>query len=281
MNNMMRVSVVMAGRNSKPDLLKEAINSILNQTYQDFEFVFVDDGSDRPMEPIVRSISSDERIAVYRIEPSGLGAALNYGIQHSHGEFVARIDDDDISLPTRLEKQVKYLEEHPEVSCVGAQMMYKFGNKVYPHSKFPIDHDDIIKMFFTLHFPMAHTVVMYRRDYFDKIGGYRVLGGGQDLDLFLQLGRVGKLHNIDEYLTLYTLSPSGLSVVNPKKKEAYAFALESALKFEEYDSYHGDIIKALNELKMGQTKSLIKKIGPSRKRLLIWMVQLFGKKYSL
>ena len=230
----MKVSVVMAGRNSNPILLKEAIGSIFNQTYQDFEFIFVDDGSESPMESVVRSISSDERIAVYRIEPSGLGAALNYGIEHSNGELIARIDDDDISLPTRLEKQVKYMDEHPEVSCVGAQMYYKYANKVYPHPRFPVEHDEIVKRFFSLHFPMAHTVVMYRRECFDKVGGYRILGGGQDLDLFLQLGTVGKLHNIDEFLTLYTLSPSGLSVVNPKKKEAYAFALESAMNCKEY-----------------------------------------------
>ena len=116
----MKVSVVMAGRNSNPALLKEAIDSILNQTFQDFEFVFVDDGSDKPMEPVVRSLSFDHRIAVYRIGHSGLGAALNHGIAHSEGEYIARIDDDDLMLPSRLEKQVRFLDIHPEVSCVGS-----------------------------------------------------------------------------------------------------------------------------------------------------------------
>ena len=274
----MKVSVVMAGRNSNPALLKEAIGSILNQTYQNFEFIFVDDGSDKPMESVVRSISSDERIIVYSIEPSGLGAALNYGIQHSHGEYIARIDDDDISLPTRLEKQVKYMDEHPEVSCVGAQMYYKYKNRAYPHSRFPLDNEGIIRQFANLHFSLCHTVSMYRRSCFDKIGGYRIPGGGQDLDLFLQLGTVGELHNIDEYLFYYTLSPAGLSVNNPKKKEAYIFALESALKNKVYTPFYNDFRKTINNLNISEPFPLSQRIGIIKKYLLIWKVRLLGKR---
>lgn len=273
----MRVSVVMAGRNSNPALLKEAIDSVLNQTFQDFEFVFVDDGSDTPMEPVVRSISKDERIIVYRIDPSGLGAALNYGVSQSHGDLIARIDDDDISLPSRFEKQVSFMDKHPEVSCIGAQMYFKYKNKIYPHTPFPLDHDGIIRQFANLHFSLGHTASMFRRSCFDKIGGYRIPGGGQDLDLFLQMGTVGKLHNLGDYLVLYTLSPAGLSVNNPKKTDAYQFALEAALKYEGYSAFIDDFKKSIVNLNKSNKKLISHRIGVMKKNLLIWKVLLFGK----
>lgn len=272
----MKVSVVMAGKNSDPVFLKEAIYSILNQTFQDFEFIFVDDGSEKPLEPVVREISKDERITVYRIPSSGLGAALNYGVSKSNGELIARIDDDDISLPTRFEKQVKYMDEHPEVSCLGTQIHFKCGNKIYPHGRFPVKHEDIIGCIAKLHFVFGHTVLMFRRSCFDKIGGYRIPGGGQDLDLFLQMGTVGKINNLDEYLGFYTMSIKGLSVTNPQKKEAYIFALESALKYDGYSPYYNDIEKSIEKLKKGEG-FLYHKIERAKRRLLIWLTMYFGK----
>lgn len=273
----MRVSVVMAGRNSNPALLKEAINSVLNQTFKDFEFIIVDDGSDKPLESIVHSVSSDQRISVYRIESSGLGAALNYGIKHSSGDLIARIDDDDISLPTRFEKQVAFMDCHPEVNCLGTQLYYKYGNNIYPHSLFPLNHSDILKQISNLHFVMGHTVLMYRRKSFDQIGGYRISGGGQDLDLFLQLGTIGELANLNEYLGCYTLSPIGLSVVNPKKAQAYLFALESALKYDGYNLYFNDIRASINYLKVGGEKPLFQILGRFKRRILIFATKYLGR----
>ena len=115
----MTVSVIMASCNPEKELLTIAIKSVLKQTFDNFEFIIVDDGSKSPIEPIVRSISNDQRIAVFRIDNSGLGAALNYGISKSSGKYIARLDDDDMMLPERLQKQVGYMDAHPEVSCVG------------------------------------------------------------------------------------------------------------------------------------------------------------------
>lgn len=270
----MRVSIVMAGRNSNPAFLKEAIDSILNQTCQDFEFVFVDDGSESPMEPIVRSISNDERIVVYRIKHSGLGAALNYGIDNAHGEYIARLDDDDVMLSGRLEKQVTFMDEHAEISCAGTWFYDKVGNKYYPHRKYPVEHEEIVKGLLARQFLLAHTSVMFRRSAWTKIGGYRVAGGGQDLDLFLQLGTVGKLANIGEYLTCYRVSATGLATVNPKKHEAYLFALEDVVKRNLYPHY-ADIAKAsIDGLKEGQKKKPKMKYY---RMLMVWRVKLLGK----
>ena len=272
---MPKVSVVMASRNPNPAMLKEAIDSVLCQTYKDFELIVVDDGSDNPIEPIVRSVSEDMRIKVFGIAHSGLGAALNHGILQAEGEYIARLDDDDMMLPTRLEKQLAFLDEHTDVSCAGTWFYDKVGNKYYPHRKYPVEHDEIAKGLLARHFLLAHTSVMFRKSAWQKIGGYRVVGGGQDLDLFLQLGTVGNLANIDEYLTCYRISATGLATVNPKKHEAYLFALEDVVKRRLYPQYI-DIAKASIEgLKEEQKKMSKMKYY---RMLMVWRVKLLGKK---
>ena len=206
---------------------------------------------------------------------------MNYGIKHSCGEYIARLDDDDISLPTRLQKQVSYLDNHPNVSCVGTQLYYKYENKVYPHSPFPINHEGILERLASLHFAIAHTSIMFRKSAFAKIGGYRILGGGQDLDLFFQLGTVGNLTNLDDYLVCYTLSLTGLSVVNPKKSQAYLFALESALNKDVYSPYFPVIRESIKKLKCTPTKSYLERIGLSKRKVLLLMVRFFGKRMFL
>ena len=118
----------MASRNPNPVMLKEALGSVLSQTYKDFELIIVDDGSDSPVELVVRSITEDSRIKVFGIKHSGLGAALNHGISKAEGEYIARLDDDDMMLPSRLEKQVAFLEEHTDVSCAGTWFYDKVDN---------------------------------------------------------------------------------------------------------------------------------------------------------
>lgn len=265
----------MASRNPNPAMLKEAIDSVLGQTYKDFELIIVDDGSDSSIEPVVRQISEDTRINVFGIKHSGLGAALNYGISKAEGEYIARLDDDDMMLPARLEKQVEYLDCHVGISCVGTWFYDKVGNKYYPHRRFPLDHDEIVRGLMSGRFQLAHTSVMFRKAAWGNIGGYRVAGGGQDLDLFLQLGTVGELANIGEYLTCYRMSATGLGTINPQKREAYMFALEDVVKRNLYPHYI-DIAKAtIDSLKASQTKKPKTKYY---RKLLVWRVKLLGRR---
>lgn len=274
---MPKVSVVMASRNPNPVMLKEAIGSVLSQTYKDFELIIVDDGSDSPVELVVRSITEDSRIKVSGIKHSGLGAALNHGISKAEGEYIARLDDDDMMLPSRLEKQVAFLEEHTDVSCAGTWFYDKVDNKYYPHRKYPVEHEDIVKGLLARQFLLAHTSVMFRKSDWQKIGGYRVAGGGQDLDLFLQLGTIGKLANIGEYLTCYRMSATGLATINPKKKEAYLFALEDVIKRGLYPQYVDIARLSIENLKNPHTKKPKMKYY---RMLLIWRVKLLGKPIS-
>ena len=233
----MKVSVVMASCNPDMKRIRLAINSILNQTFQDYEIIIVDDGSKRPIENSIKSISRDPRIKVLRIENSGLGAALNHGIQSSKGEYIARLDDDDMMVISRLQKQVAFLDKYQDVSCVGTFHYDMIERKSYKHRRFPTDHNRIVESLINCRFSLAHTTLMFRRSAFDKIGGYRIQRGGQDLDLELQLGSVGRLANISEYLNFYTMSSSGLGTINPTKYKAYLFALNDVVSRNIYPDF--------------------------------------------
>ena len=274
----MKVSIVIASCNPNQELLRLALESILRQTYRNYEVIIVDDGSKIPVETYVHDITNDSRIKVLRIPNSGLGAALNYGIQHSSGEYIARLDDDDMMVETRIQKQMNYLDSHPNVSCVGTWHYDKIGNKCFPHRKFPTEHEEIVKSLLVFRFALAHTTLMFRRTAFNLIGGYRIPRGGQDLDLELQLGTVGKLANLGEYLNYYTMSATGLGTVNPTKYEAYLFALEDVLNRNLYPQYQNIVISTVKKLKE-INNSPIKNVREKAKRFfLIQRVKLVGKK---
>lgn len=274
----MKASIVMASCNPNKELLRLALVSIMRQSYTDYEVIIVDDGSKEPVENYVKEITNDSRVRVLRIQNSGLGAALNYGIEHSSGEYIARLDDDDMMEDSRIQKQIDYLDSHPEVSCVGTWHYDKIGDRCYPHRKFPTGHEEIVKSLLVFRFALAHTTLMFRRTAFDKIGGYRIPRGGQDLDLELQLGTVGKLANLGEYLNYYTMSATGLGTINPKKYEAYLFALEDVVKrnlYPKYQNIANDTVKKLRKINSSPLKNVREK---AKRFFLIQRVKLVGKK---
>lgn len=277
----MKVSIVMASCNPNKELLRLALKSIIRQSYKDYEVIIVDDGSKEKVESYVNEITTDSRFKVFRIPHSGLGAALNFGIEHSSGEYIARLDDDDMMVESRIQKQIDYLDLHPEVSCVGTWHYDKIDDRCYPHRKFPTKHEEIVKSLLVFRFALAHTTLMFRKTSFEKIGGYRILGGGQDLDLELQLGTKGKLANIAEYLNYYNMSSTGLGTVNPKKYEAYLFALEDVANRNLYPQYQSIVLNTVKLLKE-INKSPLKNVREKAKRFfLIQRIKLIGKKIHL
>lgn len=271
----MKVSVLMAAYNSNPELLKLSVLSVINQTFKDFEFIIVDDGSKNPIEPVVRKISDDERIVVYRKENSGLGSSLTYGIQKAEGEYIARIDDDDLMTPNRLEQQVKYLDEHPEVSCVGGHMYFYNKKRYVPYRRFPLKHEEIVRSMLSRKWAMAHSALMYRKDSVIKAGCYRLKGTGEDLDLILQLSLVGKLANLDEYLIYYHMSTGSLSSTN-SQLYGHQFAFQEYKKSSEYPKYASIVDNSLSiiETEMEENKKRI----PWKRWGIIKYMHFFGKK---
>ena len=145
--------------------LAEAMDSILGQSFQDFEFLIMDDASTDNSAEIIRSFN-DSRIRLIqspnRLKLSGI---LNLGLDHAKGRYIARMDADDISLPKRLEVQAKFLDQHPEIGLCGSWIRY-FGAGPHTVLNRPIRHADI-HAFTLLDNPFAHPTVMMRRELFE------------------------------------------------------------------------------------------------------------------
>jgi glycosyltransferase involved in cell wall biosynthesis len=174
-----------------------AIQSVLTQTFQDWELVIVDDGSTDLTSNVIKQFS-DNRITCIRQNNAGDEAARERGFQDCETEFVARLDADDIMLPERLEKQVQYLRDHPEVGAVGGQIMYisENGNKIGFRSDWPLEHEEIVHNFLSLRGSISNSTIMVRRDIQEKFP-YKSLGGpGADVGFILGFTAFSKLANL-------------------------------------------------------------------------------------
>jgi glycosyltransferase involved in cell wall biosynthesis len=200
------ISVLMTVYNGSR-FLREAVDSILNQTFRDFELICVDDGSTDESAAILSEFARrDARIKIITQQNTGVTASLNIGLRAARGEFIARMDADDISLPQRFEKQIAYLQSHPDCVLVGSQvlMVDPDAMPIYPKRDTSYDHEQILDALLDKGWPIVHPSVMIRAQVMRSIGGYdeqyRVV---QDHDLFLRLADHGRLVNLREILLLY------------------------------------------------------------------------------
>jgi glycosyltransferase involved in cell wall biosynthesis len=200
------VSVVMPVYNTER-YLAAALKSVLAQSFEDFEFIILDDGSTDSSVHIVQEFAeNDDRIRFFPLEHRGYVSLLRRGLNHCRGEFVARMDSDDISMPDRFEKQVEYLRANADCVAIGSQIVIidPYGSRVEkPQHK--ACHEEIEKELLNgVGWAMVHPAVMMRRDALVKVGGYREdLMVSEDLDLFLRLAEVGKVANLPDVLLQY------------------------------------------------------------------------------
>lgn len=205
-----RVSVVMPVHNAAP-YVREAVDSMLGQTFGDFELIVVDDGSTDGSAEIVKAIT-DPRIRLIAQSNQGIAAALNNGVAAARGEFIARMDADDVSMPERLAKQVAHLDAHPEVGLLGtwAEIVDADGKRIgafeHPTSHARIRHDLLFDT------PFAHPTMMIRRALFNSAGGYDSDPAiFEDHDLWRRMITRTKGANLPEHLLRYRRLPNSLS----------------------------------------------------------------------
>lgn len=200
--------------------LREAIESILSQTFSDYTFLIIDDGSTDNSANIIRSYS-DPRITLVINEINlGISKTLNFGIEHSSTKYLARMDQDDISLPKRIEEQVNFMESHPDIGVCGAWITAFGANGTEYVKKLPTNNDDI-KVALLFNNPMAHPTIMMRKSTLDKFGlRYDPLNDGlEDYDLWERAANVTKLANIPRALLRYRLHPVQLSRTSSARQE--------------------------------------------------------------
>jgi glycosyltransferase involved in cell wall biosynthesis len=204
------VSVVMCVYNDEKNL-SSSIESILRQTFTEFEFIIVDDGSTDKTSEILDSYSTkDPRIKVFHLKNSGTAASANYGISKAIGRYIARIDSDDISYPHRLQTEVDLLDKGFNLALVGG------GAHI-------IDHDGNIvgvrniktrkeKRALLFRNIFQQSDVMFRKTVFDSLGGYREkFKNGEDYDLWLRISEVAEIKKINNILGQWRLNPGGFS----------------------------------------------------------------------
>lgn len=209
-----RVTVLMPVYNGEK-YLKEAIGSILGQTYRDYDFVIINDGSTDGSVKVIQAYS-DERIRLIHNEKNmGLPATLNRGIELATGEYILRMDSDDISLPTRIEKQVRFMDSYPEVGVCGTWIKYigvphrPWRSTIY---KYPIKHRDIkSRLLFSSNF--THPSVIMRKNLLERFQlrydpeHY----DAEDYGLWQKCSFYLLFANIPEVLYLYRVVPGSIT----------------------------------------------------------------------
>jgi glycosyltransferase involved in cell wall biosynthesis len=181
--------------------VREAVVSILRQSWTDFELLIIDDGS-TDASPDIVTARRDERIVLLR-NPSNMGVAatLNRGLKAARGRYIARMDADDISLPDRLERQVRFMDEHPDVGISGGWVRL-FGGGELPYTcRVPTDHHDVAA-YMLFENALWHVTAIMRRDVLSRASLYYdpVFSRSEDYDLWTRAGQHFALANIDQIL---------------------------------------------------------------------------------
>jgi len=197
------------------EYLREAVESILNQSFRDFEALIIDDGStDGSLAILNEFAAQDERVRIISRENRGLVATLNEGIEQAKAPLIARMDADDIALPERFALQVAYLTEHPEVVCVGGRYInIDEKNRILTYmDHLPTDDEGVQQALLAGNSVLCHPCTLFRRDDALAVGGYdpeTMLA--EDLDLWLRLGERGKLGIVPDYVLHYREHSGSLS----------------------------------------------------------------------
>jgi glycosyltransferase involved in cell wall biosynthesis len=207
-----QVTVLMPAYNAGK-YIAEAVQSVLDQTFTDFELLIVDDGSFDDTVPVVESFT-DSRIRLVRQEQAGVSAALNKGLQYARGRYICRFDADDICFPHRLVRQVNFLDEHPAYLVVGSDAEYisEDGEHLFDFRCAGHTHEEILDGLYT-HCPFIHSAVMYRKDVIMEKGGYSLLAHNfEDYLLWVRLVVLGPCCNLDEALIKVRINPASATI---------------------------------------------------------------------
>lgn len=217
------VSVIMPVYNGAT-YLTEAIESMQRQTFEDFEYIIVDDGStDDSLNILKNYAAEDSRIQIITRPNTGIVGALNDGLTKAQGTYVARMDADDIALPERLAKQVQFLEENHDCVAVGSHVLF-IDDQNYPIFTFQTqaDHSSIQdKLLKGSGGALIHPTTVLRRDVLEKINGYRPeYQLVEDFDLYTRLSTLGTLANIPEVLLHYRQHAQSTNFTKRKTQQA-------------------------------------------------------------
>lgn len=223
---MTNVTVLMTVYNGMP-FVRQAVQSVLDQTLTDWRCVIVNDGSSDATREFLESIN-DSRFVILHQENAGIAAAMNHGLQHCDTRYVARLDADDVALPTRLAEQVAFLEKHPEVGLVGAQVVPMGERGLGSSLRLPLEHHAITNALMAGRHAVVHSSIMLRTAMLRQAGGYWTLSMGEEYDMMLRVGEISRLANLDQVLLLYRVHQGSLTA-NAMRLARFRIALACEL----------------------------------------------------
>jgi len=219
---MPKISVLMPVYNAQK-YIKAAVESILNQTFIDFEFVIINDGStDGTLDILEQYAEKDKRIRLVSRENKGLVITLNEGLGLAKASLIARMDADDIAFTNRLAMQLAYMESHPELVCLGARArVIDAKGRFLILTDTKIGYTEVEKSALQGRSPIIHPSAIIRTEAIKKVGGYLEKNyPAEDLALWLALSEVGKIDNLTDVLLEYRIHDDSIST------QAHDFQLE-------------------------------------------------------
>lgn len=281
-----KVSVVMSAYNENEHILVESINSILSQTFQDLEIIFVNDNPQNALIDKVVKELNDDRIVYLKNEINmGLVNSLNRGLSVAKGKYIARMDADDISDLSRIEKQLKYLEEN-KLDLVGCAIQYidEDGNSLNKGEIFPSDIKKI-KRRNRWKQCFAHPTFFVKRSVYNELNGYRHIDCCEDYDFICRCIFSGyKVGNLNESLLYYRIRKDGISsskmydqkvrsfYIGNLKEKVISTPEKKILEFFESKEYQKEL-KLCSEYFLG--KEMIKSRKPNK--ILIGIIKMLNK----
>lgn len=256
------VSVVMTAYNAG-EFVATAVESILNQTYQNLELIIVNDGSTDGTGKILREMAkNDRKITLINCRKNrGASEASNLGLVRARGAFMARMDADDISMPDRIEQQVKFLQTHKRVVAVGGQceLIDRAGERIGTKN-FPTSHRAIYESLYMFN-PIQHPSLMVNTKLLkgNKIIYHTKVLLAHDLEILFHLAQYGELANLDEVVLQYRIHGDSLSLKDPKATFAHTVAVRKIARamYGYKPSKKGWIVHALQRAVMSLLPSVL------------------------
>lgn len=201
---MIHLSVILPVYNGLP-FLKDAIDSVLIQSFKEYELIIINDGSADNSEKIIKNFS-DHRIHYVCQHNQGLAATLNNGIKLSNAKYIARLDQDDLMLQSRLAKQVEYLEQHPDCAMVGTWSKILVGNTITDRGHYHPTSHETLQLELLFDNPFVHSSIMMRAEAVRDVGCYcedKSHQPPEDYELWSRVARKYRVANLPEVLTVY------------------------------------------------------------------------------
>lgn len=263
-----KVSVIMSVYNTEEMLLRQAIDSILTQTYENIEFLIVNDCSDQWCKDILYNYKDDRIRIIDNIENLGLAASLNKAIDVSKGKYIARMDSDDVSYMDRIEQQVLYMEHHTDVDVLaGVAAIIQNGKKTGFSGLYYKLELEVFKIQMSLaNMPFVHPTVMFRTSFLNKhnLRYDESFRKAQDYNMWVRCLEYGKLDVLQKVVLDYRIHDNQLSTGSSSQRE-YAdrtkvMCLEKLIK--DYTEQEKELYIHLRDMKLyGTIKDNVKLIG--------------------